>query len=31
MTTEPILIIELDQPDPKKRGQAYGEAARKKN
>jgi isopenicillin-N N-acyltransferase-like protein len=30
MTTEPILIIELNQPDPKKRGQAYGEAARER-
>jgi len=28
MRTEPILIIELNQPDPRKRGQAYGEAAR---
>ena len=28
MTTEPILIIELNQADPRKRGQAYGEAAR---
>ncbi len=28
MTTDPILIIELNQTDPKKRGQAYGEAAR---
>ena len=28
MTAESILIIELNQPDPKKRGQAYGEAAR---
>jgi len=30
MTTDPILIIELNQTDPKKRGQAYGEAARKR-
>jgi isopenicillin-N N-acyltransferase like protein len=30
MTTDPILIIELDQTDAKKRGQAYGEAARQK-
>jgi len=30
MTTESIPIIELNQPDPKKRGQAYGEAARER-
>ncbi len=28
MATEPILTIELNQMDPKKRGRAYGEAAR---
>lgn len=28
MAAEPILIIELNQTDPRKRGQAYGEAAR---
>ena len=28
MSVEPIQIIELDQTDPQKRGQAYGEAAR---
>ena len=30
MSTEPILTIELNQTDPKKRGRAYGEAAREK-
>ena len=30
MTTNPIPIIELNQTDPKKRGQLYGEAARER-
>jgi isopenicillin-N N-acyltransferase-like protein len=30
MSIEPIQIIELDQTDPKQRGQAYGEAARER-
>jgi len=30
MTTNPIPIIELNQTDPKKRGQFYGEAARER-
>ena len=30
MTADPILTIELKQTDPKKRGQAYGEAARER-
>ena len=30
MTSDPILIIELNQTNPRKRGQAYGEAARQK-
>jgi hypothetical protein len=30
MTTDPILIIELNQTDPRKWGRAYGEAARKR-
>ena len=30
MTTNPIPIIELNQTDPKKRGQVYGEAARER-
>ena len=30
MSTEPILTIELNQADPKKRGQIYGEAARER-
>jgi isopenicillin-N N-acyltransferase-like protein len=30
MSKEPILTIELNQTEPKKRGQAYGEAAREK-
>lgn len=30
MAKQPIPIIELDQPDPKQRGQVYGEAARER-